>query len=72
LSSSTSTSPATTPWFEACAGALDRALDLRTEFFDPLFDAVQNAWLSGMLRRMEARQSLARGMDDAALHHRPG
>jgi pyrroloquinoline quinone (PQQ) biosynthesis protein C len=28
-------------WFDACAGALQRALDLRTEFFDRLFDALQ-------------------------------
>jgi quercetin dioxygenase-like cupin family protein/pyrroloquinoline quinone (PQQ) biosynthesis protein C len=59
-------------WFEACAGALDRALDLRTEFFDRLFDAVQNSRLEPMLRRMQDRRSLARGMDDAALYHRPG
>jgi pyrroloquinoline quinone (PQQ) biosynthesis protein C len=30
-------------WFEACAGALQRALDLRTEFFDRMFDALTAA-----------------------------
>jgi len=59
-------------WFDACAGALQRALDLRTAFFDHLFDALQSARLAPMLRRMQDHQSLARGVDDAALCHRPG
>ncbi|HEU4729331.1 MAG TPA: iron-containing redox enzyme family protein [Kofleriaceae bacterium] len=59
-------------WFDACAEGLSRALDLRAEFFDALFDAVQNQRLAPMLRRMQAHQSLARDLDDAALYHRPG
>ena len=59
-------------WFEACAGALNRALDLRTEFFNNLFGALQNTRLDPMLRRMQNHASLARGADDAALYHRPG
>ena len=59
-------------WFEACAGALQRALDLRTEFFDRVFDALQKARLEPLLARMQARRSLAIGLDDAALYHRPG
>jgi pyrroloquinoline quinone (PQQ) biosynthesis protein C/mannose-6-phosphate isomerase-like protein (cupin superfamily) len=59
-------------WFEACAGALHRALDLRTEFFDRLFDALRKARLEPLLARMQARRSLAIGLDDAALYHRPG
>ncbi len=59
-------------WFEACAGALQRALDLRTEFFDRMFDALQKTRLDPLLARMQARRSLATGLDDAALCHRPG
>jgi pyrroloquinoline-quinone synthase len=59
-------------WFEACAGALHRALDLRTRFFDHLFDALHKTRLEPMLARMQARRSLAIGLDDAALCHRPG
>jgi mannose-6-phosphate isomerase-like protein (cupin superfamily) len=59
-------------WFEACAGALNRALDLRTALFDHLFDALHKARLDPMLARMHARRSLATGLDDAALYHRPG
>ncbi|TMQ02299.1 MAG: cupin domain-containing protein, partial [Deltaproteobacteria bacterium] len=59
-------------WFEACAGGITRALDLRTEFFDHLFDALQTARLAPMLQRMQDRVSLARNADDAALCHRPG
>jgi mannose-6-phosphate isomerase-like protein (cupin superfamily) len=59
-------------WFEACAAGLGRALDLRTRFFDGLFDALQSSRLEPMLRRMQGRESLARGLDDAAVCHRPG
>jgi len=59
-------------WFEACAGAVDRALGLRAEFFDQLLDDLKARRLRPMLGRMHARESLARGVDDAALHHRPG
>ena len=59
-------------WFDACATGLTRALDLRTRFFDSLLDALQNARLAPMLRRMQDRQSLARGLSDADVCHRPG
>jgi mannose-6-phosphate isomerase-like protein (cupin superfamily)/pyrroloquinoline quinone (PQQ) biosynthesis protein C len=59
-------------WFEACAGALQRALDLRTAFFDQLFDALHKVRIEPVLERMQARRSLAIGVDDAALYHRPG
>jgi mannose-6-phosphate isomerase-like protein (cupin superfamily) len=59
-------------WFEACAGALNRALDLRTELFDNLFDALQSNRLESILRRMQNHESLARTVEDAALYHRPG
>jgi pyrroloquinoline quinone (PQQ) biosynthesis protein C/mannose-6-phosphate isomerase-like protein (cupin superfamily) len=59
-------------WFDACTAAANRALDLRTEFFDNLFDALQNKRLEPVLARMQGHQSLARGVADSALYHRPG
>jgi len=59
-------------WFEACASAMDRALELRTEFFDNIYKSLQIRRLDPVIARMQDRESLARGVDDAALHHRPG
>jgi pyrroloquinoline quinone (PQQ) biosynthesis protein C/quercetin dioxygenase-like cupin family protein len=59
-------------WFDACRTAMNRALDLRLEFFDHLFDALQSRRLEPMLQRMQGRASLARGVRDDALCHRPG
>ena len=59
-------------WFEACAGALRTALDLRTEFFDNIFDALQARRLKPILTRIQDHDSLARALPDAALQHRPG
>jgi len=59
-------------WFEACAGALDRALALRAAFFEDLFDALQNRRVEPILQGMQRRASLARDLDDAALWHHPG
>jgi len=59
-------------WFDACAAAANRALELRAEFFDNLFDALHKRRLEPVLSRMQGHQSLARGLDDSALYHRPG
>gem|GEM_PF-1108717 len=59
-------------WFEACAVGLRAALDLRTELFDNLFDALHHQRLEPMLARMQQRVSLAEGVADAKLHHRGG
>jgi quercetin dioxygenase-like cupin family protein/pyrroloquinoline quinone (PQQ) biosynthesis protein C len=59
-------------WFETCAAAAVRALDLRAAFFGELFDALHRKRLEPVLSRMQARESLARGVADTALHHRPG
>lgn len=59
-------------WFDACMGAMNRALDLRREFFDSIFDALQKQRLEPILSRMQGHESLARGMPDSALRHRPG
>jgi pyrroloquinoline quinone (PQQ) biosynthesis protein C/mannose-6-phosphate isomerase-like protein (cupin superfamily) len=59
-------------WFDTCLAAMTRALDLRAEFFASIFEALQQRRLSGIVSRMHARQSLAKGMPEAALLHRPG
>ena len=59
-------------WFDACLAAMDRALELRTEFFTNIFDALQRKRLVAMLDRMQGHQSLAAGVADAGLHHQPG
>jgi mannose-6-phosphate isomerase-like protein (cupin superfamily)/pyrroloquinoline quinone (PQQ) biosynthesis protein C len=59
-------------WFEACAGALRCALDLRTELFDNLFEALQRERLAPMLGRMQQRASLAHDLAEGDLLHRGG
>jgi pyrroloquinoline quinone (PQQ) biosynthesis protein C/mannose-6-phosphate isomerase-like protein (cupin superfamily) len=59
-------------WFDACEVALDRALELRREFFENIFDALQKRRLEPMLLRMQARKSLALGATTEAVWHRPG
>ena len=59
-------------WFEACAAALKTALDLRMEFFDNIFDALQHRRLAPILTRIQQHESLARGLAAAELHHRAG
>jgi pyrroloquinoline quinone (PQQ) biosynthesis protein C/oxalate decarboxylase/phosphoglucose isomerase-like protein (cupin superfamily) len=59
-------------WFDACAGALDRALALRDEFFTNLFDALHKKRLEPMLAKIQQRRSLAGPLADTALVHRPG
>ncbi len=59
-------------WFDTCAGAMRRALDLRMEFFDSLFDDLQRSRVSPIMQRMQVRESLARGRADAELCHHSG
>ena len=59
-------------WYEACLGAMNRALELRDEFFTNIFDALQKRRLEPILSRLRHRDSLATNLADAALHHRPG
>jgi pyrroloquinoline quinone (PQQ) biosynthesis protein C/quercetin dioxygenase-like cupin family protein len=58
-------------WFETCLAAMTRALDLRAEFFANMFAALQHRRLSALLSRMHDHRSLANGLPDSALHHRP-
>ena len=59
-------------WYDTCLAAMDHALQLRNEFFSSLFDSLQKNRLVPTLDRMQKRDSLARGVSDAALVHRPG
>jgi len=59
-------------WFEACAGAMNRALDLRMEFFESVFEELQKARVEPIVLRMQNRESLAHDLDDAELCHRHG
>lgn len=59
-------------WFDACAGAMRRALDLRMQFFDSLFEDLQRARIQPIVTRMQDRESLARDLADDQLCHRPG
>jgi pyrroloquinoline quinone (PQQ) biosynthesis protein C/quercetin dioxygenase-like cupin family protein len=58
-------------WFDTCVAAMTRALDLRAEFFANIFAALQHRRLSAILARMHGHDSLANGLPDSALHHRP-
>ncbi|HSR99664.1 MAG TPA: iron-containing redox enzyme family protein [Kofleriaceae bacterium] len=59
-------------WYSACVAAARRALDLRTEFFAGLYQALQMRRLQPTLDRVQGRVSLARGLGDGAICHRPG
>ncbi len=59
-------------WFDACVDAMNRALTLRDEFFRNIFDALHKRRLDSTLARIQGRQSLAHGMPDSDLFHRPG
>jgi pyrroloquinoline-quinone synthase len=59
-------------WFDACAGAMRRALELRMEFFEAIFEDLQRMRIEPIVLRMQNRESLARGLDDSELCHRRG
>jgi pyrroloquinoline quinone (PQQ) biosynthesis protein C/quercetin dioxygenase-like cupin family protein len=59
-------------WFEACKAAMNRALGLRADFFGHIFHALRQRRLEPLVARMQGHSSLARGLDDAEVRHRPG
>nr|HEX4316734.1 iron-containing redox enzyme family protein [Kofleriaceae bacterium] len=59
-------------WYDACQQAMNRALELRDEFFTSIFEALQKRRLEAMLGGLHGRTSLAHGAADASLVHRPG
>jgi quercetin dioxygenase-like cupin family protein/pyrroloquinoline quinone (PQQ) biosynthesis protein C len=59
-------------WFDACAGAMRRALELRMEFFEAIFEDLQRMRVEPIILRMQNRESLAHGLDDSELCHRRG
>jgi pyrroloquinoline quinone (PQQ) biosynthesis protein C/quercetin dioxygenase-like cupin family protein len=58
-------------WFDTCLAAMTRALDLRAEFFANIFNALQQRRLAAIVSRMYGHQSLAKGMPEAGIVHRP-
>ena len=59
-------------WFDACVAAMNQALDLRTEFFESIFSALQSKRLKPILSRIQTHDSLARGLANPAIFHRAG
>lgn len=55
-------------WFDTCRRALQRALDLRLEFFDRLADALMHRRLAPMLDRVNAERSLAPAKPSDLVH----
>jgi quercetin dioxygenase-like cupin family protein/pyrroloquinoline quinone (PQQ) biosynthesis protein C len=59
-------------WFESCQGAMNRALELRDEFFTNIYEALQKRRLDPIVSKLHKRDSLAAGLEAPALFHRPG
>ena len=60
-------------WFNNCVQAMDRALSLRSRFFENLYDCLRQRRLKGLLDRIHARESLApRTPDPTKLFWRRG
>jgi pyrroloquinoline quinone (PQQ) biosynthesis protein C/quercetin dioxygenase-like cupin family protein len=59
-------------WFDACQQAMNRALELRTEFFANIFHALHERRIGPVVARIQDRRSLARDLPDEAICHRPG
>jgi quercetin dioxygenase-like cupin family protein/pyrroloquinoline quinone (PQQ) biosynthesis protein C len=57
-------------WFDTCRRAMQRALDLRLEFFDRLAEALVHRRVASLLGRVNAERSLATGARPADLVHR--
>jgi pyrroloquinoline quinone (PQQ) biosynthesis protein C/mannose-6-phosphate isomerase-like protein (cupin superfamily) len=58
-------------WFESCLQAMDRALTLRAEFFESLYQTLCRRRLDFLLERVQGRRSLAAVVpSDASLVHR--
>jgi pyrroloquinoline quinone (PQQ) biosynthesis protein C/quercetin dioxygenase-like cupin family protein len=59
-------------WFDACRQAMNRALELRSEFFTHIFESLHRQRIAPMVARVQARRSLASDLDDRAICHRTG
>ena len=49
-------------WFESCSRAVDRARELRAEFFDHLYETLQNARLAPMMADVTAGWAIAQAI----------
>lgn len=59
-------------WFNACEQAMNRALELRTEFFANIFHALHERRMEPVVQKIQDRRSLAKGLADDAVFYRPG
>ncbi len=59
-------------WFDACQQAMNRALELRSEFFANIFQALHERRIGPVVARIQERRSLAQDLADDAIVHRPG
>ncbi len=59
-------------WFDACLQAMNRALELRGEFFTNIHASLHRRRLDPMLAKVQARRSLAGGLAEAAMCHHAG
>jgi pyrroloquinoline quinone (PQQ) biosynthesis protein C/quercetin dioxygenase-like cupin family protein len=59
-------------WFDACHQAMNRALELRSEFFSNIFEALHRQRIAPVVARIQARRSLATDVADAELCHYAG
>jgi pyrroloquinoline quinone (PQQ) biosynthesis protein C/mannose-6-phosphate isomerase-like protein (cupin superfamily) len=60
-------------WYDSARRAMDRALTLRSRFFDNLYEAIQQRRLKGLMDGIRSRRSLAPAtLDPAALVWRQG
>jgi quercetin dioxygenase-like cupin family protein/predicted DNA-binding ribbon-helix-helix protein len=57
-------------WLESCLEGMNRALALRHQFFDDLYEALRHRRLAPLLAGIQDRRSLAAGVDTVALCHR--
>jgi mannose-6-phosphate isomerase-like protein (cupin superfamily)/pyrroloquinoline quinone (PQQ) biosynthesis protein C len=59
-------------WFDACLQAMNRALELRAEFFANIFHALRERRIGPVVARIQERRSLAQDLPDDAICHRSG
>ncbi|WP_394824683.1 iron-containing redox enzyme family protein [Pendulispora albinea] len=56
-------------WHARCADAMERALTLRTRFFENLYDAIQMRRVRSLLEKIQARKSLVANSEGGGFRH---
>jgi hypothetical protein len=54
-------------WFETCQRAADESLNLRTQFFEDLYDNLDKRLDRSILKSIESRKSLATVITDLSI-----